>query len=114
MKYIPLLSLFFLVHSPDCQAQSPSFAHEKKAKKYQLELYYTPWCPYCQKVTNYMNQAGISIPLKDIQSDPVAKETLLRQGGKTQVPCLFIDGRPMYESDQIISWLQKNRSSIAR
>ena len=28
-------------------------------------------------------------------------------GGKVQVPCLFIDGKAMYESDDIIAYLGK-------
>ena len=38
---------------------------------------------------------------------PVADE-LVRVGGKMQVPCLFIDGNPMYESLDIIQWLKDN------
>lgn len=29
-------------------------------------------------------------------------------GGKTQVPCLVIDGKPLYESLDIIEWLKTN------
>jgi glutaredoxin len=28
-------------------------------------------------------------------------------GGKHQVPCLFIDGDPMYESDDIVAWMKR-------
>ncbi|WP_373454247.1 glutathione S-transferase N-terminal domain-containing protein [Halanaerobium congolense] len=27
---------------------------------------------------------------------------------KRQVPCLFIDGEPLYESSDIINWLKSN------
>ena len=33
---------------------------------------------------------------------------LLAVGGIDQVPCLFIDGIPMYESLDIIDWLEKH------
>ena len=33
---------------------------------------------------------------------------LIRVGGKQQVPCLFIDGKPMYESMDIVEWLRAN------
>ena len=33
---------------------------------------------------------------------------LIRVGGKQQVPCLFIDGKPMYESLDIVEWLRAN------
>lgn len=75
----------------------------------KLELYYYPTCPYCQKVLRYLDKAGIKdITLKNIHADAEADATLVRVGGKHQVPCLFIDGSPMYESDDIISYLKQN------
>ena len=71
------------------------------------ELYTMPSCPYCHKVLRYMNQHGIELPLRDITTDSAARATLERVGGKVQVPCLFIDGNPMYESDDIIAYLQQ-------
>ena len=35
-------------------------------------------------------------------------QTLMEVGGKRQVPCLFIDGAPLYESSDIIDWLRAN------
>lgn len=78
------------------------------SKTPELALYLRPTCPFCIKVLNYMERNGIEIPLKDISQDPNAASTLLRVGGKQQVPCLFIDGRPLYESSDIISWIQNN------
>ena len=71
------------------------------------ELFYKPTCPFCGKVLNYRDGHGIELPLRDISSDPEARETLERAGGKVQVPCLFIDGKAMYESDDIIAYLGK-------
>ena len=69
------------------------------------ELYIMQTCPYCRKVLLYMKQHGIELPLRDITLEPEARATLERVGGKVQVPCLFIDGAPMYESDDIIAYL---------
>ena len=33
---------------------------------------------------------------------------LIRIGGMMQTPCLMIDGKAMYESDDIIEWLKEN------
>ena len=43
-----------------------------------------------------------------LDRDPAARERLVRVGGKAQVPCLFIDGTPMYESDDIIAHLRRH------
>ncbi len=71
------------------------------------ELYYMPTCPYCRKVLRYLDQHGIQLPLHDISASTQARATLERVGGKIQVPCLFIDGKPLYESDDIISYLDQ-------
>ncbi|OIP61484.1 MAG: glutaredoxin [Nitrospirae bacterium CG_4_9_14_3_um_filter_53_35] len=31
---------------------------------------------------------------------------LIRDGGMYQIPCLFIDDKPMYESDDIVRFLE--------
>lgn len=69
------------------------------------ELFIMPTCPYCRKVLLYMEKNGIELPQRDITADPKARATLEQVGGKVQVPCLFIDGAPMYESDDIIAYL---------
>ena len=76
------------------------------AKK--LELYYKPECPFCQRVLRTIDANGYEgIELKNIRDDAEADATLVRVGGKHQVPCLFIDGEPLYESLDIIDWLAK-------
>lgn len=74
-----------------------------------LDLYYYDECPYCQKVLRAIRKLGIEnkISLKNILLSNEAAQTLVRVGGKRQVPCLFIDGVPMYESDDIVAWLTR-------
>ena len=69
------------------------------------ELFIMPTCPFCVKVLSFMKSKGIEIPLRDTTTDPNARQKLLDVGGKTQVPCLFIDGKPLYESNDIIAYL---------
>jgi glutaredoxin len=72
-----------------------------------LILYYKPTCPYCQKVFRFMESAGITIPLKNTVEGNNRQE-LIDIGGKPQVPCLMINGEPLYESDDIVEWLKSN------
>lgn len=74
----------------------------------ELTLYHKSTCPYCTKVLQYMNKNGIMIQMKNV-SDIDNYEELLKIGGKGQVPCLVIDGKALYESDDIIQWLQENK-----
>ena len=76
---------------------------------YDLVLYYYPTCPYCRKVTRFINKNDLNqIELKNINQDEQAEAELIEIGGKRQVPCLFIDGDPLYESDDIVDWLKSN------
>ena len=74
----------------------------------ELALFMKPTCPYCIKVMSFMEENGIAVPLRNIEADEDAAKTLVTVGGKRQVPCLFIDGQPLYESDDIIAWLRAN------
>ena len=69
-----------------------------------LTLFYKPTCPYCQKVLVYMADQDIACEMKEVTIPGVVDE-LVAIGGKNQVPCLIIDGQPMYESDDIIMYL---------
>ena len=72
-----------------------------------LELYKMDSCPYCRRVMDYISSAGRKdIAYRDIVESKEDERTLIRVGGKRQVPCLFIDGTPMYESLDIIDWLK--------
>ncbi|MBI3616769.1 MAG: glutaredoxin [Candidatus Omnitrophica bacterium] len=80
-----------------------------------LTLYHKPGCPYCQKVITFMQQNGISdsagtcrIILKNRDENPGIRQELIDSGGKPQVPCLVIDGKAIYESDDIIQWFKKD------
>ena len=70
-----------------------------------LELYKKYNCPYCQRVYQTLSRLCLRDRMLDILRDPDALATLVRIGGKRQVPCLFIDGNPLYESADIVHFL---------
>lgn len=73
-----------------------------------LVLYQFERCPYCAAVTKYLKRRRITIPFRDILTDPGSLEELIRIGGKRQVPCMIIDGKALYESENIIQWFEKH------
>lgn len=87
-----------------------SFAFGVAMDDLSLTLFYKPTCPFCQKVIAYMDRHHIVTPLEDV-SDPAQRQELISIGGKPQVPCLIIDGKPLYESDAIIAWMRENLES---
>jgi len=56
----------------------------------------------------YLDKRNIKISMKDILENKTYKEELIRIGGKSQVPCLVIDGKALYESVDIVKWFEKN------
>lgn len=72
----------------------------------KFTLYYKPTCPYCVKVLNFLNQEGIELEMKDTLDPKNLEELKSINHGKTQVPCLVVNKRPMLESDDIINFLR--------
>ncbi len=69
------------------------------------QLYFRNTCPFCVKVLTFMDKHNIDMEMRDV-TDPEVSEELVRIGGKKQVPCLVIEGRPLYESDDIITYFK--------
>lgn len=74
-----------------------------------LILYHSRSCPFCHKVFRFMDAKGITLEMRDV-SDQKNRQDLIAIGGMAQVPCLVIDGKALYESDDIILYLDKNFS----
>ena len=51
-----------------------------------------------------------NLTLKNISESEQYRNELIQSGGKQQVPALDIDGKIMYESDDIINYLRGNSS----
>lgn len=91
-----------------------------------LTLYVKTGCPYCAAVLAKLKEFVVPFEEKNIADLKVAKE-LLAHGGKRQVPflededpcetakhhtpCLVDEDVQMYESADIINYLEKNYSS---
>jgi len=74
----------------------------------KLKMFFKPTCPFCLKVIDYIEINEIKVDLSDI-NDNVNASDLVKIGGKRQVPCLLIDGKPLYESDDIIKWFKSHK-----
>ena len=70
-----------------------------------MVLYTRSFCPFCVKVKHFLDKNGIDIEQRNA-GEPEHRDALLAIGGKTQVPCLVVDGKAMYESDDIIAYLK--------
>ena len=67
-------------------------------------LYIKENCPYCKKVLKRV--VGITNKVEIVSIfDSKFKEELLQKGGKIQVPCLIHEDFVLYESEEIIKYL---------
>jgi len=72
----------------------------------ELILYQSDYCPFCRRVTWALeDMADIEIEVRDTMV-PEHRRALLELTGRTQIPCLVIDGQPMLESRDIVEWLE--------
>ena len=74
----------------------------------QLVLYYMPSCPYCKPVVAKIKRENLPVTLKNVSANSTYRQELIAKGGKAQVPCLLINGRAMYESSDIMEYLDNN------
>jgi glutaredoxin len=79
---------------------------DKSGEPLSLVLYMFDECPFCQRVLSAMGALGFDLPMRNIRKDLSARDELIRVGGSKQVPCLFINGKPLYESADIIDYLK--------
>lgn len=79
-----------------------------------LDFYYFDSCPYCQRVLKVINELKIKVNYKDIYADTNNMQKLIYITGRKTVPCLFIDGRPMHESLEIMDWLKANADKLEK
>lgn len=76
----------------------------------ELILYGRSSCPYCLRVDRVIEELGVedNITRRNTGFGTEWREDLRKRTGRTQVPCLFIDGEPMFESLDIIAWIKAN------
>lgn len=70
-----------------------------------LTLYHKKTCPYCLKVLHFMEENGINLDTRDVLQ-PGNQNDLIKIGGKKQVPCLVVENKALYESDDIIAYFK--------
>ena len=58
-----------------------------------VELYTTPFCPYCVRARALLKRKGVAFTeINIIEEPPQRIEMVRRAGGRTSVPQIFIDG----------------------
>jgi GrxC family glutaredoxin len=59
----------------------------------RVEVYTTPFCPYCVRAKRLLTERGIPFDEVDVADDDALRADLIRRTGRRTVPQIFIDGR---------------------
>lgn len=104
-KYVENIQLWFRSRAHPEPIEIPTGA--------ELILYKFDACPFCRRVMRKIKELNLELHYKDTRNNPVYRKELLEIGGKTQVPCLLINGQPLYESADINRALQAYAERLA-
>jgi glutaredoxin 3 len=68
----------------------------------EVEMYTTPFCPYCVRARALLERKGVAFTEIDIIKEPARRgEMVRRAGGRSSVPQIFIDGEHIGGSDEL-------------
>jgi glutaredoxin 3 len=60
-----------------------------------VKIYTTDWCGYCSAALRMLRSKGVSFQQIDVEGDAKTRRWLVEATGRTTVPQIFIDGRPI-------------------
>lgn len=67
-----------------------------------IEIYTTPYCPYCVRAKALLKEKGVDYTETDVSSDGGLREAMTeRAGGRRTVPQIFIDDRHIGGCDDL-------------
>ena len=67
----------------------------------KVKLYTRRWCGYCTAAERLLRQKGVDFEQIDATGDPAIRKWLAEVTGRTTVPQVFIDGRPIGGYDDL-------------
>ncbi|MFZ1482619.1 MAG: glutaredoxin 3 [Paracoccaceae bacterium] len=75
-----------------------------------VEIYTTPYCPYCIAAKRLLDRKGVAYAETDVSRDQGLRETMVkRAGGLRTVPQIFIGGQHVGGSDELHALDHKGR-----
>ena len=67
-----------------------------------VEIYTTPYCPYCVRAKALLQRKGVSFSETDVSGDSALRDAMIeRAGGSYTVPQIFIDDRHIGGCDDL-------------
>ncbi|MFQ5765484.1 MAG: glutaredoxin 3 [Rhodospirillales bacterium] len=70
----------------------------------EIEIYTTPWCPFCLAARNLLDGKGVTYTEIDVMMAPgKRREMVERAGGRRTVPQIFVDGAHLGDCEEMMA-----------
>ena len=70
----------------------------------KVEIFTTPFCPYCARAKTLLTRMGAAFEEFDApHGSPAREDAVRRSGGRTTVPQIFIDGQAIGGCDDLFA-----------
>jgi len=67
-----------------------------------IEIYTTPWCPYCVAAKRLLEKKGAPFEETDVARDPSLRAVMTQRAhGRRTVPQIFFDGHYVGDCDEL-------------
>lgn len=67
-----------------------------------IEIYTTPYCPYCHAAKRLLDKKGADYKEIDVSRDPALRQDMIQKAnGRRTVPQIFISGTHIGGSDEL-------------
>ena len=66
-------------------------------------MYTTAVCPYCVAAKNFLKSRGATYSEVRVDTDPVARASMMEQSKRTSVPQIFINGTHVGGYDELVA-----------
>lgn len=72
------------------------------SERTEIEIYTTPFCPYCTMAKSLLQSKGVEWKEIDLMSEPARRDEMLtRADGRSTVPQIFVNGSGLGGFDEI-------------
>ncbi|MGA2654796.1 MAG: glutaredoxin 3 [Gammaproteobacteria bacterium] len=67
----------------------------------KVEIYFAPWCPYCRRAKQLLDEKGVNYTLYDVDAEPAERDNMQKRGAGHTIPQIFIDDKPIGGCDDL-------------
>lgn len=77
----------------------------------KILIFTTNWCPFCRRAKALFTEKGVKWTEHDIEDDPAQRQAMEEATGRSTVPQIFINGKHIGGSDDLLSSMPKASST---